>query len=268
MCVSNKVNFIQILEVHCSEVQNSLVGGQIFSIANGHEYCTALLKTTCCFSRQPTSTDPVSPEESSSGHTTPQTRQESQSSSTQVQTSSSPFSHPPFSSTPSSPHSLSTPARLGPNYRINATSTSSASTVNESRRRELKTNAEVTPDSTTSAQNEDGSGQVNRSSRPPQSQGIPIVGPHNLHRRRSSTKRSSYASNGPGSYNPFGTSEGKYGSFLRSAAFVNSSSCASSNSWSIWNASSIDGGNHMAPGSSLKSWIWVTNPSESDQSGR
>ena len=242
------------------------MGGQIFSIANGHEYCTALLKTTCCFSRQPTSTELVSPEgSSSSGHTTPQTQPESQSGSSQVQTSSSPFPHPPFSSTPSSPHAQSTPARLGPNYHINATSTTSA---NESRRRELKTNAEVTPGSTTFTQNEDGSGQASRSSRPPQSQGIPIIGPHNLRRRRSSTKRGSLASNGPGSYNPFGTSEGKYGSFLRSAAIFNSSSCASSTSWSIWNASSIERGNHMPPGSSLKSWIWVTNPSESDQSGR
>ena len=214
------------------------MGGNIFSVANGHEYCTALLKATCCFSQQPTpsehssSSDPLS---STQPHTI-----------TTAQTTPSPY-HPTFSSTPASP-----PTHTG---------------IENRERRALKTNAEATPDSST--RNENGTGnQTSRSTRPPRSQGIAISGSQ-FPRRRSSVKRGSLASSGAGSFNPFGTSEGKHGSFMRSAAIFNSSSCASSaNSWSIWNASSLDTGSHAHPGSSLRSWLWVTKPESSDQSGQ
>ena len=203
----------------------------MFSVANGHQYCTALLKATCCFSQLLPSSDHSSSGDSSpslvhphslTGHSSPSHYQ------------------PPFTSTPAS-----APTLLG------------------HERQALKTTAEVTPDSST--RNEDVN-QTSRNNRPPQSQGIPIAGAR-FSRRRSSGKRGSMASSGAGSFNPFGTSEGKFGSFMRSGTIFNSSYGSSANSWSIWNASSLEAGSHVPPGSSFRSWFWVDKPEGSDQSG-
>ena len=218
----------------CNEIQNSLVGGNVFSVANGHRYCTALLKATCCFSQLLSSSEDSSPGNSTSslsqphsltGHTSPSHHQ------------------PPFTSTPAS-----APTLVG--HMMND-------------RRALKTTAEVTPDSST--RNEDVN-QTSRNNRPPRSQGIPIAGAQ-FSQRRSSGKRGSMASSGAGSFNPFGTSEGKFGSFMRSGTIFNSSYGSSANSWSIWNASSMEAGSHVPPGSSFRSWFWVDKPEGSDQSG-
>ena len=70
------------------------------------------------------------------------------------------------------------------------------------------------------------------------------------------------------------------GSFLRSAAIFGSSQHSSLNSWSVWNPDSFDSrfgrehphlhwGNGVpssAP-NSLRSWVWVNDPCESDLSG-
>lgn len=227
MVLMKLVFILQLLEVHCNEIQNSLVGGNVFSVANGHEYCTALLKASCCFSQQLPSSERSSPSNSLSSLTHPHAL------------TASPH-HPSFSSTPISPPTLT------------------------NNRRALKTNAEVTPDSST--RNEDGN-QANRSTRPPRSQGIAIVGA-SYPRQRSSLKRGSYPSSGAGSFNPFGTSEGKFGSFMKNAAIFNSSYGSSATSWSIWNASSVETGSHAPPGSSLHSWFWVNGRDGSDQSGK
>ena len=50
--------------MHCNEVHNSLSGSQICSIANGHKYCTTLLKAACCLQnrqRRETSLSPPAP---------------------------------------------------------------------------------------------------------------------------------------------------------------------------------------------------------------
>jgi len=202
------------MELHCDEVHNSLVGGNIFCIANGNEYVTALLKASCQFSQEL----PVSDSSSSSE-------------------TSLPTLPPQLSSTPSSPPTASVS-------------------------RTHKTSAEITPDSSTQ------DGTDNQTRRPPRSQGIAIAGAK-YPRRRSSFKHNSVNSSGPGSYNPFGTSEGKHGSFMRSAAIFHSSPAGSpAHSWSIWNASSLDANSHCPPGSSFRSWCWVSKPDGSDQSGQ
>ncbi len=189
----------------------------MFSIANGHEYCTALLKTTCCFSQ---STPPS--ENSNPMHLHSITNH----------TPSSHHHHPAHSSTPT------------------AQPTHASHMINQ-----RAANSEVTLDAAT-ARNE-----------PPRSQGIAIEGGP-VPRRRSLVKRSSLASSGLGSFNPFGTSEGKFGSFMRGAAVTNTPPYGSSvNSWSICDASSVDGGSHAPPGSSFRSWFWVNKPDGSDQSG-
>ena len=132
--------------------------------------------------------------------------------------------------------------------------------------------------------------------RPPQSQGIPIAAAASgtagsrrgaLH-RRSSRRTNSFGGGGGGSLggaagmlsSPFSGP----GSFLRSAAIF-SSQHSSLNSWSVWNPDSFDsrfggreghlmrwgGAGDGVPSSSashsLRSWVWVRDPGESDLSG-
>lgn len=187
-------------------------------IANGHEYCTALLKTACFFSRLTPSSEHSSPIDSTYLHSfTAPTSSQAQ----------------PTHSTPTSQPTHTTSQR--------------------------STNPDATHDSTT--KNEDG-----KSNRPPRSQGIAITG-QQFPRRRSSVKHGSMASSGIGSSNPYGTSERKFGSFMRSAVAFNSSFGSSANSWSIWDTDSIDGSCHVPSGSSFRSWFWVNKPDGSDQSG-
>lgn len=241
-----------MLEIHCSEIQNSLGGSHIFSVANGYEYCTALLKTACCYSQQLSSlVDHPSQKEVSS-----QGRSETLSAPT--------FTHPqPQPSSSSS--QASPPDGLGRGKHTSMASPNSRSSIGELLREEVKTSAEVTPSSLTCTVSDDSPGVAGQTSKPSQSQGIPITGPH-FPRRHTSVKRNSLADNSPGSHKLFGTSEGKYGSFLQDTPQFNSSSYSSSPGWSIWNTSSIDG--LMGTESSLKSWVLVTHPTETDQSGR
>ena len=118
--------------------------------------------------------------------------------------------------------------------------------------------------------------------RPPQSQGIPIVNsrPTRLH-RRSSARTNSYGGGGGGGgfggstyASPFSPFSCPGGSFLQSAAVIGSRQ-SSLNSWSIWNPESFDSrlGRDLwgdAPSSvprSLRSWVFVNEPNESDLSG-
>lgn len=120
--------------------------------------------------------------------------------------------------------------------------------------------------------------------RPPQSQGIPIAAGASSRRgalRRQSSRRTN--SFGGGSMGAAGILSSPFsgpGSFLRSAAIF-SSQHSSLNSWSVWNSESFDSKfgreNHLlrwggdgAPASashSLRSWVWVRDPCESDLSG-
>jgi hypothetical protein len=134
--------------------------------------------------------------------------------------------------------------------------------------------------------------------RPPQSQGIPIAataagtansrrGSAFHHRRSSRRTNSSGGGGGGGSVGAAGVFNSPFsgpGSFLRSAAIF-SSQHSSLNSWSVWNPDSFDsrfgwenpvlrwgggGGGDGVPSSaphSLRSWVWVRDPCESDLSG-
>lgn len=72
--LQSEILFPQVLEIHCEEVQNSLIGGKVCSITNGHQYCTALLKASCCSwqqnQKQPDINSPQ-PSSSSSSAVTP-----------------------------------------------------------------------------------------------------------------------------------------------------------------------------------------------------
>ena len=98
------------------------------------------------------------------------------------------------------------------------------------------------------------------SSKLPRSQGIAIVGGRGTHRRRSSSKKASFDSYG--SHGHFGSGM-KHGSFLRSAAHINSYA-SSLNSWSVWNSGSF--GSRMTA-ESMRSWVWVKTRSDSELSG-
>ena len=49
------------MEMHCDELQSSLLGSRICSITNGHLYCTALLKSSCCLTQRPHPSTPPTP---------------------------------------------------------------------------------------------------------------------------------------------------------------------------------------------------------------
>ena len=115
--------------------------------------------------------------------------------------------------------------------------------------------------------------------RPPQSQGIPITAGAGSRRggvRRQSSRNSFGGGSMGGGGGVFSSPFSGPGSFLRSAA-VFGSQHSSMNSWSVWNPESFDsrfGGlrwrDGVPPSSvshSLRSWVWVNDPCESDLSG-
>ena len=315
---------LQALEIFCNDIQGSITGALVFTFPNGHLYCTALLKATCCFVpplsfsstinaattsshlAQHTSTSTSSPPTT---HIKPSTPGSGSLGSDSVRATRT---HGEPSSTGSG-HSATMTNTATPQRRPTAGSaclsdgavspppTSSSGTAN------LDTGAAVGASSSLRSQTPSkvggsrhgssasgqwktggggGGGGTGAASafRPPQSQGIPITAGSSSRcgvlRRQSSKRTNSFGGGSMGAAGVLSSPFSGPGSFLRSAAIF-SSQHSSLNSWSVWNSESFDSRfgreNHLlrwggdgAPSSashSLRSWVWVRDPCESDLSG-
>ena len=255
----------QALEIFCTDIQGSITGALIFTIPNGHLYCTALLKATCCF--QPPSVSPPS------------------------LSSSSPPVHRQSPATLVKPSTPSTSTRVTKTHGEPSSGSSHVAT----RRTADGNSSACSSDGAVSPQNHPesgpfecchsrhgsgtglsskpwkgaaggtGAGSNFSPFRPPQSQGIPITGSRRAIGRMSSNRTNSLG--GSVHATPFSTP----GSFLQSAAVLGSQQ-SSLNSWSIWNPESLDsrlgrefwGEGHSSVTHSLRSWVFVN---ESELSG-
>ena len=281
---------MQALENFCTDLQGSITGALIFAIPNGHLYCTALLKATCCF--QPpanlppsSSSTTSSPQQaatnnnSNSGSGTRATRTHGEPS-TGHHVGSSSAQQPTASATNiscgSSDGAISPPTRLLDTNGANSTHQSPSRHVASSSKSGLAAPWKGTTAMTSAVTGGGGGGVgvISTAFRPPQSQGIPITSSRRSFHRRSSWRTNSYGGGGSAYASPFSPFSGP-GSFLQSAAVVGSRH-SSLNSWSVWNPESFDSrfGRDLLWGDvsssvphSLRSWVFVGEPRDSDLSG-
>lgn len=305
------------MEIFCTDIQSSITNALVFTFPNGHLYCTALLKATCCFvpplsfssainatsssHHQYTSTSTSSPP---TIHIKPNTPGSGGSGSGSLQATRT---HGEPSSSTGSGHSATmtsttTPQRLPtagsfcssdgagsppPNLDTGATGATSSRSQTPSKYSSSRPSAGGSATGLWKTGGGGGGTVTGAASafRPPQSQGIPIAAGSAGSRRRALRRQSSRRTNsfGGGSMGAAGILSSPYsgpGSFLRSAAIF-SSQHSSLNSWSVWNPESFDsrfgrenhllrwGGDNIPSSApqSLRSWVWVHDPCESDLSG-
>ena len=335
----NEFSFLQALEIFCTDIQSSIGGALVFTFPNGHLYCTALLKATCCLVPPLSFSSTINPTTTTSSTSSHHHHQHQQH--TSMSASSPPTVHVK-SSTPGSgglgtgsvratrthgepsstgsghPSTMTSTATTGtpqrpptaasfcssdgtgsppPNLDAGATTLTGAASSRSQTPSKLG-GSSIRPSaagggSAISGPWKTGGGGTSTGAasafRPPQSQGIPIASAgtassrRGVLRRQSSRRTNSFGGGSMGAAGILSSPFSGPGSFLRSAAIFGSQH-SSLNSWSIWNPESFDsrfgpenhllhwkgGGRNGVPSSapnSLRSWVWIHDPRESDLSG-
>ena len=262
------------MEIFCTDIHGSITGALIFAIPNGHLYCTALLKATCCFQppsipSQSLASSPSLPHQSPSSHVKPSIPS---SSVRATKTHGEPSSGAGHVTTTNSSHRRTADSACSSDGAVSPPNRPDSSDPSERSYSRHGSGTGLLSRPWKGAVAGAGAGSFSSSFRPPQSQGIPIAaGSRRTMRRRSSGRTNSFGGSAFASpFSPFSAP----GSFLRSTAIVGSRQ-SSLKSWSIWNPESFDsrfgrdawGDNHSSVAHSLRSWVFVNEMDEADLSG-